>query len=188
MSDSNPGDLMREYDELADMEEQYNRRKHQKLREIAEALEDAVESAVSTIPPKAEVYDISSLGETHSIRLRLDKSELLKQICDELPDEFAVGRIGDDGTISAKWVENPTAESRTINTILRGIVAEKTPGGEYEPINLLWIEVIECAESLGFDSDTVERRLHELDDLNVIEVFEEDGETKVARGEMFQEF
>lgn len=187
MADKPPGELMREHDKLADKEEQYRREKYDTLQEISAALEDAVESVIADTPPAAEVHKVNDTGETHSIRLRLDRAEILKQVSEQLPAEFTVQHIQDDGTISVRWVEEPIGEQEHLSTALRGIIAEETPNDEFEPIELEWEDVVSQAESLGFDREAIERRLHEMDDFDVIDVTEDD-EVHVTPGSVFQEF
>jgi hypothetical protein len=185
MTDKPPSELMREHDELADKEEQHRREKLTRRQQIGDALETVVESVVADNPPAAEVYDVNETGETHSMRLRLDRAEILKELSEQLPEEFSVQHIRDDGTISVRWVEQPIGEQEHLSAAIRGIIAAETPNDEFKPIKLEWDEVVSRAESLGFDTETVERRLHEMDDFDVINVFEQDG-TKVSKGELFQ--
>ncbi len=184
MGDNSPGDLMRQHDELADKEERYRREKIERLDRIQEELQESIESALVEYPPKPEVFDVNNTGETHSIRLRFDTAELLNQLSEELPDEFKIYEISEDGSISVRWIEEPTGEDEHLSAALRGIISEGTPNEDTEPIELEWQDVVSRAEKLGYDREDIERKLHRMDDLDVIGVLEEDG-AKVWRGDNF---
>jgi hypothetical protein len=187
MSDKSAGDLMREHDELADKEEQFRREKTGRLEEIQKEIEESVESVLADTPPKAEVFDVNSTGETHSVRLRFDTAELLDQLSKDLPDEFAIDDISEDGSISVRWREEPIGEDEHLSAALRGIISDGTPNEETEPVELEWKDVVSRAEKLGYEREDIERELHRMDDLDVIGVLEEDG-AKVWKGDNFNRF
>ncbi len=186
MSEKSPADLIREHDELADKEARFAREKHERLHKVQEKLEESVESVLADYPPKAEAFDVNSTGETHSIRLRFDTGELLNQLSRNLPDEFTVREISEDGSISVRWIEDSIGEEKHLSAALRGIIADDTPNEELEPVDLEWQDVVSRAEKLGYDREDIERKLHEMDDLDVIGVGEEDA--KVWEGENFNVF
>lgn len=188
MTEEDPSELMRQYDKLADQEDRYRRQKFEKINQVGDVLSDSTESVLADIPPGVEVFEVNDTGETYSIRLRFDKAELIHGLSSCLPDAFVVDEIRDDGSVSVRWIEEPAGSKQELVTTIRGIVAEDAPGDGFEPSSLTWEGVVDRAAEFGFDSDEVERVLHEMDENGTVDASEVDGEVRVSRGKHFQMF
>lgn len=165
---------MERYEELGKKEREVRSQKRTALNGVSEELTAVVEAAIEETGANVAIESTSKDGKRQTVSARLDRAALVATVTDELPEEFAVKSVQDDGSLTIEWARRKQSEEQRAMVILETIVAEEiiTDAEDFIVSAPTRKAVIERAESLGVPSNLAGERLQRLDDIGRVDIEE----------------
>lgn len=165
---------MERYEELAEKEREFRSQKRTALNGVGEELTAVVEAAIEENGANVTVDSTSSDGKRQTVSARLDRAALVAAVTDELPAEFAVKTVQDDGALTIEWTRREQSAEQRAMVILEAIVTEEivTDAEDFIVSAPTREAVIERAESLDVPSNLAGERLQRLDDIGRVDIEE----------------